>query len=515
MGTTGLRTSLIWHDEVMSDLVHEKPAKVTIGSASEATFTTPDVGTANEYAIVTPGRRGYLLTLSDQMHGTVCLGGVEHDVAELVRSAEEPTGFHAVSIGGNDWGVINLDATGDHKLFFQFVPLEEAEWNLGHPMILAALGGFALSVAALSGVWWWKGVPLGEAVFRAGSLSSLAIGLAAIVRWVLKQDNESRASLAFSVMLHAAILFATFQLYERSQPFEWPKQPSVTGGYLVKLDELPTPKPDVKKPTVVNVKPPGAAAPMVERPKIPPRHPFLMPSGTKVDKPTVKIAVAVPNQTDTGVPKIPSTKIEPPKVGLFMHEEILHGIAARNVGQVAQQQGGPEGKGGPAGQGGPGKGVPGVGGLGPTVGGKQGNGPVGDPVKSTGPMNTGKDRDAICMGAGCGDGPGPEYLPPPEPPPPDEPTLSAKEIDEVIRRKQGLFRTCYQKELNRIPSLAGDIRMHFEILPNGRVTGQRKNGGSMTNAEVIQCVKTSLGYLRFPQKGGAIVNYPFVFNPGQ
>jgi hypothetical protein len=316
-------------------------------------------------------------------------------------------------------------------------------------------------------------------------------------------------------MLHAAILFATFQLYERSQPFEWPKQPSVTGGYLVKLDELPTPKPESTKKPTVSVTPPGAAAPMVERPKIPPRHPFVRPSGTKVDRPTVKIAVAVPDQTETGVPKIPSTKIEPPKVGLFMHEEILLGIAARNVGQAAQQ-GGPEGKGGPAGQGGPGKGPPGVGGLGLTVGGKKkGNGPVGDIVKTDGPMNTGVDRDAICMGAGCGDGPGPEYLPPPEPPPPDQPTLTAKEIDQVIRRSQGLFRTCYQKELNRNSTLSGDIRIHFQILPNGRVTGQRKNGGSMTNGEVIQCVKNSLGYLRFPQKGGALVNYPFVFNPGQ
>ncbi len=514
MGTMGLRTSLIWHDEVMGDVVHEKPAKVTIGSASETTFTTPNIGTASEYAIVTPGRRGYLLTLSDQMHGTICLGGVEHDVAEFVRGADEPTGFRATPIGGNDWGVINLDATGDHKLFFQFVELEEAEWNLGHPMILAAVGGFALSVAALSGLWWWKGVPLGEALFRAGSLSSLAIGLAAIVRWVLRQDNESRASLAFSVMLHAAFLFATFQLYERSQPFEWPKQPSVTGGYLVKLDELPTPKPEVKKPTVVDVKLPGAAAPVIA--SIPPRHPFVRPTGTKVDKPSLKISAQVPNQTETGVPKIPSTKIAPPKVGLFLHEEILHGIAARNVGQVAQQvAGGPEGKGGPEGQGGPGKGPPGVGGPGTTVGGPQGNGPVGTDVKSDGPMNTGKNRNAICMGAGCGDGPGPEYLPPPEPPGPDRVTLTAKEIDEVIRRSQGLFRACYQKELNRVSTLAGDIRMHFEILPNGRVTGQRKNGGSMTNSEVIQCVKTSLGYLRFPQKGGAIVNYPFVFNPGQ
>lgn len=515
MGSTGLRTSLIWHDEVMSDLVHEKPAKVTIGSASEATFTTPDIGTARAYAIVTPGRRGYLLTLSEQMHGTICLGGVEHDVAAFVKAADEPTGFRATPIGGNDWGVISLDASGDHKVFFQFVPLEEADWNLGHPMILAAVGGFALSVAALTGVWWWKGVPLGEAAFRAGSLSSLAIGLAAIVRWLLRQDNESRASLAFSVMLHAAVLFATFQLYEKSQRFDWPAQPSVTGGYIVKLEDQVAPKPETKQPTVATQKP-AAAAPASEPAKIPPRRAFVRPSGIKVDRPTVRIAAQVPNQTETGVPKVPSTKNEPPKVGVFAHEEILHGVVARDVGQVGRQIGnGPIGKGGPPGAGGPGDGPPGVGGPGLTKGGPRTSGPVGKDEKSAAPLNTGPVRSAICIGARCGEGPGPEYLPPPKPPAGDTPTLGAAEIDAVIRRNQGMYRACYQRELNRDPSLAGDVRMHFEILPSGKVTGQRKIGGTMTNAEVIQCVKNALGYLQFPRKGGALVNYPFVFNPGQ
>src|SRR4051812_24724251 len=149
MGTTGLRASLIWHDEVMGDVVHDKPAAVTLGTAGEATFTTPQIAGVPEYTIVTPGRRGYLLTLSAQMTGTICIGGVEHDGATWVAAADEPTGFRATSIAGNDWGVIGLDE--HHKLFFQFVPLEEADWNLGHPMVLAAVGGFALSALALTG----------------------------------------------------------------------------------------------------------------------------------------------------------------------------------------------------------------------------------------------------------------------------------------------------------------------------------------------------------------------------
>src|SRR5437016_6307768 len=36
--SVALRVSLIWHDEVMEDLVLEKPAKITIGSTGKPTF---------------------------------------------------------------------------------------------------------------------------------------------------------------------------------------------------------------------------------------------------------------------------------------------------------------------------------------------------------------------------------------------------------------------------------------------------------------------------------------------
>jgi hypothetical protein len=502
MGQTGLRTSLIWHDEVMGDVVQDKPAKVTIGTASEATFTTPQIAGSPEYTIVTPGRRGYLLTLSSQMTGTICIGGVEHEVAEWVAKADEPTGFRATSIGGNDWGVIGLDATGDHKLFFQFVPLEEAEWNLGHPMVLAAVGGFALSVLALSGLWWWKGVPLGEALFRAGSMSSLAIGFAAVVRWAFKQDNESRASLAFSVMLHAALLFATFQLYERSSPFEWPEKPSVSGTYLVEARDMTPPKPEMKQPTVS----PGVAVDQ----KLPARRAWTRPKGKKIEKPSTQIASAVKPTQETGTSQMPSTRNDVPKVGVMVHEDILHGIVTRDTSKAIKQigeLGGTEG-----GRGGP-PAPPGAGGPGGTKGGGFGkDGTAGERKGNDKALDTGGVRAAVCVGAGCGGGGGEiAILPPPLPPTPDKPTLTAADIDRVIKAHAGMFTSCYQKELDKVPTLGGDVTLHFEILPTGRVKDSRQSGGSLTNANVVSCMKRALGILTFPQKGGAIVNYPFAF----
>ena len=51
--STALRTSLIWHDEVMGDVVHEKPARVTLGADSSSTFTTPDLALPPTFSIIT------------------------------------------------------------------------------------------------------------------------------------------------------------------------------------------------------------------------------------------------------------------------------------------------------------------------------------------------------------------------------------------------------------------------------------------------------------------------------
>lgn len=512
---SALRTSLIWHDEVMSDLVHDRPVKVTLGTAPGVTFVTPDVGTSPAYTIVTPGRRGYLLTLSDRMRGTICLGGVEHDVAEFVRGADEPTGFRATQIGGNDWGVISLEAEGEHKLFFQFVPREEQDWNLGHPMILAAVGGYALSTAALTGVWAYGGVAFGEALFRAASMSSLAIGLAATVRWLLRQDNESRASLAFSVVLHAALLFATFRLYEETKPFEWPIAAATSGQYLVKLAEAEQVKPvPVTAPTTTpSTGQRAAAAAPAPAQVLPPSRPWKRPEGKRPPAAS-KITQQVGPSSETPGPANPRPTT--PTIGVLKHELMLHQIAGRDVQQgIARVNGIGEPAGGPGARGGQRDGGAPGGGRTHGDGDVDGTGPIGTHTGTQGPLDTGPVRAAVCVGAGCG-GPGvpPTTVTPPHDPPGDGPTLTPSEIERVIRSRRGMFQACYQKQLDRSSTLNGSVVISFEIGADGTVKSSRANGGTLTNAAVIQCVRNSIGLLHFPAKGGANVNFPFVFSPG-
>jgi hypothetical protein len=149
----GLRTALIWHDEVMDDLVIDKPRPITIGHTGRTTFVVPDVGLPPKFAIVRPGNRGYLLTLGENMRGTICIAGQKQDIAELV-ARDSAGGFCATPIGGRDWGVIELDASGDYKLFFQFVPVDEPTQFFTKPVLVAGGIGYLLSTAVLSVLWY-------------------------------------------------------------------------------------------------------------------------------------------------------------------------------------------------------------------------------------------------------------------------------------------------------------------------------------------------------------------------
>src|SRR5690606_40697656 len=69
-----LRASYVWCGEVMGDVVMAEPAKVTVGPAARSTFVAPaTLGLPDRYAILRPGRAGYVLTLSNRMSGTLSI----------------------------------------------------------------------------------------------------------------------------------------------------------------------------------------------------------------------------------------------------------------------------------------------------------------------------------------------------------------------------------------------------------------------------------------------------------
>jgi hypothetical protein len=519
--TDALRVALIWHDEVMSDVVLEKPRPITLGSEGKSTFVVPDVGLPANFAVVRPGNRGYLLTLGERMRGTICVDGEEKEVSDFVHRNNEgdgPGGFRATPISGKDWGVIDLDESGDYKLFFQFVPLEEAPVYFTKPVLYAGVGGFVLSSIALTTLFYLQGgndVDVAEALFRGGGLSAIALIIGGLSFWAYKQDGESQASLAFSVVMHAALLIMTYQFYSGENPFVWPGQRSMTGEYLVtRLDPEPPPEPPKTAPTVgqVNKEEAAAASPTPKNIKTATKNDEGA-SGGKGDQERART-------TD------PKEGKEPPKVAFFedKNKKYLDNIIDRNLSTSLSKFTGIQGdtvRSGSIGFGpGTGTGVGAGDGTGTTRGskgkGSGGGGNVdGDFVSNKGPIDTGKERPGgTCVGAGCTGAAPKAVAVKMEDATGDFNGLSKEEIDRVVKARAGVFRACYQKELNRTPGIGGKLVIHFVIAADGSVKSSSTQGGTLRNEGVESCVKGNIMRLKFPAKGGAIVNYPFVFTQG-
>lgn len=527
-----LRTSLIWRDEVMEDVVLEKPAAVTIGHAGKPTFTVPNIGLPAAFAIVRPGNRGYLLTLGEHMRGTICLDGKETRVEDFVTrgDGELVGGFRATPISGKDWGVIDLDESGDFKLFFQFVPLEGEQPFFTPQVIKAGLLGFLIAMVVLGAGFFLK---MGEAryqvfgsdliykieesLFTGGLLAAAAIGVGLVGWKIANDDSDSQVSLGFSILLHAALLIGAYKIYTYQDPFVYPGPRDLTGTYLVTRLEPETPPEPVKQtPTVGQKKEQTAAAATPEKPKN---------TATRNDEGAAGGKGEHERARDPNAKDVPPA---PPKVAFFedKNKKVLDNIIDHNLDTSLSKFTGIKGdslKRGDLGYGiGTGTGVGEGNGTGTTRGSKgHGNGGGGDSegdfVSNKGKIDTGKDRPGggTCAKPPCGTGMK-EVKVALADPDGDFGGLTAEEINRVVQARKGVFKACYQHELNRNPGLGGKLVMHFVIGGDGSVKSAKTAGGSsLRNDDVENCVNSNIMRLKFPAKGGqANVNYPFIFQPG-
>ena len=465
-GPVQLRTSLVWHGEVMADHVLTAPGAVTLGASGNATFITPDLSLPADFAIIRPGNRGYLLTLGDRMRGTICIDGKQRDVEDFVRRGGEggdDTGaagaFRATPIGGRDWGVIDLDESGHHQLFFQFVPMQ------------APLPGHTSN--------WELLIP----------------------------------ALAFSLLLHSVLVFVTYAFDEGINPFVYPGSKRLTGAFLINRINAPPDVPD--PPKAVGAQP--AAAETGQKKNVNSATKGAEgKSGGKGEKPRAR-------DPDAGdVP--PDAPPPPPKVA-FMTEKnravidnIIQADVRTSLGKFTGLPG-PRQKGGVGYGKGTGTGVGDeLGGTGTTRGskgsGSGGGGSVEGDFVSQGKIDTGETRapkgtggtgsgvkEVAVVGTGNASG--------------DFGGLSKEEIDKVVKSRAGLIKACYQKELDRQKGLGGKLVIKFSISADGMVTKAAPGAGStLQNASVSDCVVRQIVKLKFPAKGGGVVNYPFIFSQG-
>lgn len=462
-----LRTALIWRGEVMGDRTSLNEP-ITLGASAASTFVIPDLSLPAEFAIIRPGNRGYLLTLSAGMRGTICIDGEKRDVYEFVRRGGEGGDgaageFRATPIGPRDWGVIDLDETGHHQLFFQFTPVER---------------------------------PVGGPPFVLGLMLP---------------------ALAFSLLLHMFLVWAVYEVDDDDDDdIVYPGPDDLTGRYLISrltAPPEPPPPPPVKGPTA-----PAAASATGDVKKI--------NSATKGESGRSGGKGETERARNPDAKDVPPDAPPPPPQVAFMKAEnraILDDVLQTDVRTQLGKFTGLPGARKPGGLGfgkGDGSGVGDeIGGTGSTRGGK-GNGPGGGgsaegDFVSQGKIDTGETRtpkgtggngsgvkEVAVVGTGAASG--------------DFGGLTKEEIDKVVKSRSGLIKSCYQRELDKTKGLGGKLVVSFSIAPAGDVTRQKIDGGKSTlhNAAVEDCVLRQIAKLKFPAKGGGVVNYPFIFSQG-
>ena len=83
-------------------------------------------------------------------------------------------------------------------------------------------------------------------------------------------------------------------------------------------------------------------------------------------------------------------------------------------------------------------------------------------------------------------------------------------VRRYIRRHQAKLRYCFQRELARLPSLAGTVTATFEIGGDGLVSTSAATG----LAGVDRCVADAIKAIEFPKPAATTtVTFPFVFRP--
>lgn len=457
-----LRASYVWYDEVMADKVLAEPAEITIGPAPGTTFITPpNLGLPDSYAVLRPGRAGYVLTLSVRMTGKISLQGREMEVAEFVATGGgtgtggQSGSFRATAIGPGDWGVIKLDGEGNHTLFFQFVKADP---------------------------------PIPKPTWRDSELLLPAI--------------------AFSVFLHAAFLIYAFWYFQESgNGFTFPGNRELVAGYIVNRPPPPAPEePDaVQEGTKDGDEEPSSTKGDEGK------------SGGEGEKERKRDPDPAQGEPDEPLPKSVQTALLTNRSRKILEKAARRGGIDDRLGKATARlqglarQGSLKGFGPGEGTGvGPGKGT------GTTrkgkFGGPGGGGQGSHDVETTGAIKTGKGRGP--KGLPGGKGHKMTGVVKPGRPGGNLGGLTHEQILKVVRAHKNAIRTCYDRELQRTKGLGGKIVVRWKIGKDGQVSGARVRTSSMRNGRVEDCIVRRVARMKFPKpKGGvtALVNFPFIF----
>jgi hypothetical protein len=94
--------------------------------------------------------------------------------------------------------------------------------------------------------------------------------------------------------------------------------------------------------------------------------------------------------------------------------------------------------------------------------------------------------------------------------------LTRDQINRVVRAHAAAIRYCYEKELQRQPSLSGKIELYWVIRANGTVDRTRVAATTMASRAVEGCMERQVKNWQFPRSDSETIvqSYPFFFKGG-
>lgn len=98
-------------------------------------------------------------------------------------------------------------------------------------------------------------------------------------------------------------------------------------------------------------------------------------------------------------------------------------------------------------------------------------------------------------------------------------TRTIEVIQKIVKDHRQPIRDCYDRARKDIPSLQGDMMIHFVLDPDGKVKSIELNQerSTLKNPDVVNCAIKTIKGLTFPPSSRgmeSVVNYPYNFMPG-
>jgi outer membrane biosynthesis protein TonB len=453
-----VQITYLWQGQVIAYRLLPRRHSVSIGDHRRVTFATPRLaGFPAKFRLLRPVKDGVSLRLGPGMSGTLELRGQRRTVGDLLltpavrRFLRDPGMFREVELYPGDSATIDLDVAkpGNLQLLVSFADAPEP---LAKPRILP------------------------EPFF---------------VRTVLA---TSLALLAFVFVAR----FLSDRFYDESLALTDEKVRKVVMPQL----EEPKPKVEEKKVAEAARKKKEKEAAMSKRAKDQegklgrndaPNRPTVLPKGredllrAKVAKTGILAALGTQRAPGSGLGRLFDT------TSTADLEQAMNGLAGATL--VAGK-----GAGGLGNQG------SGLGGGGVGLGRVQGSGSLdlgpgrGRGRKGAGPgLSKGREREVqvgIDGGNANTDG-----------------GLTRDQVTRVVKDHASAIKYCYEKELQRQPTLSGKIEVYWVIRPNGSVDRVRIASTTVGSREVEGCIERQVRNWQFPRSDADTIvqTFPFFF----